>query len=359
MTVTEDGQPFVEVHVATPNGISNRLLVPIEAPPPKADPPPPSPGAAPRLDPKTAKIGVSYQWAQVGPAEWRLEVSDDPDRDDQGILIAWDEGAGLPPAALQAKFLVQVDDAHAIEVPVLALRVAPGTYKVDRRHFVRLLLWQAQASVLAPRASFPAVVKASVLVRPDLREFSAEFRPVADPLEIDFANVARPVRTGADPRPGSHPAARARTPPRAGAGPEDVLRRPGRVRRPVRPRGGRADPAAPPRLDPVASLGRPLGRGGDAPRSEPGGARHLDAPGKARRRVGRGPAADLGEPDDRRRRPPRDRPEGEEGPSPPPLRPGQVVAAGTVGLVGPAQPAELRPGPRGAARPAVDSNRNR
>ncbi len=195
-TTADDGKVYVEVHVATPNGISNRLLVPID------DAAKPKPGT-PKLDAKTAKIAVSYQWVPINPVEWRLETSEDPDKDNQGIVVDWDEGAALPPSALQVKVQAKLGD-RTIEVPVMAVRASAGVYKADRRQFVWLLLREAQ-SVLAPRESFPATVKASVSVRPDFREFSADFQAIADPLEIDFSNVTRPVPTPPTPGPAAVP----------------------------------------------------------------------------------------------------------------------------------------------------------
>jgi hypothetical protein len=76
-TVTEDNKPYLEVHVATPSGISNRLLVSFKPKPTTAAAAPPP--LAYSLSPDTNQLTVDYQWLNAGGGKQsKLVASVDP-----------------------------------------------------------------------------------------------------------------------------------------------------------------------------------------------------------------------------------------------------------------------------------------
>lgn len=79
-TVVKDGKSYLEIHVATPNGISNRLLVPVDVPPAITAPPPAVPHGYSLLTREAAITfivtpGARFQ-ARVAPDFARIAIQD-------------------------------------------------------------------------------------------------------------------------------------------------------------------------------------------------------------------------------------------------------------------------------------------
>ncbi len=89
-TTTEDGKTYIEVYLATPNGISNSLLIPYQA-----AAPPPSPRSATTWTTQSARHLLSVAPGADGKAT--LVPAADPSKN--AITITWDSYTGLAPAA--------------------------------------------------------------------------------------------------------------------------------------------------------------------------------------------------------------------------------------------------------------------
>jgi hypothetical protein len=188
-TVTEDGKPYLEVHVATPNGISNRLLVPFKPKPQLAAPAPPE--IAYSLSPGSSPLTVDYQWLNLGDGKpLRLVASVDPG--DKPILINWVAPTGIAPRTLQVFLDVKVDPTRSVRVSLTANGGDSGPYKIDNRQLIVCLLAEAQSGkVVIDPATLPATVTADVYVMPEKGNYRVDpaFKKLADPLAINFRST--------------------------------------------------------------------------------------------------------------------------------------------------------------------------
>jgi hypothetical protein len=132
-TVTYDGQSYLEVYLATPSGISNRVLVPYQA----AAPPPPvafdlSPGQ---------ELDVYYQWFPRADLNARLIATNDPGG--TPIKIKWDASTGMAPKTLQATFTATVG-TQSLTFTMPANSGVQDEYQVDSQLMTVILLKRLQ-----------------------------------------------------------------------------------------------------------------------------------------------------------------------------------------------------------------------
>jgi hypothetical protein len=152
-TVTVDGQTYVEVYVATPNGISNRVLVPYQA----VTPPP---LVAFDLDPSTQELDIYYQWFPKADANAKLIATADPGS--SPIKIAWDAATGMAPKTLLATFTATIG-TQTLSFSLPANSGVQDAYTVDTQVMTVKLLKRLQALFPPPTIiTTPFTMKVSV-----------------------------------------------------------------------------------------------------------------------------------------------------------------------------------------------------
>ena len=142
-TTTEDGKTYLEIYVATPNGISNSILVPY-----LTSPAPPTLAVAYDVAPASQSMDLYYQWMLVGGKQ-TLVATADPGKG--GITISWNSSTGLAPRQIQAQFAAAANGRNVI-VGLAAEAGATGDYTFDARTFVVSVLDR-----LTPMTVFPAL----------------------------------------------------------------------------------------------------------------------------------------------------------------------------------------------------------
>ena len=97
-TVTVGGKSYFEVYLATPNGISNRVLVPCQ---PKGTSP--TLNAYDLVDSKdNLELDIFYQWTTGADGKPKLILTDDPSAGGKkSLAITWDDRAGFAAKTLQ------------------------------------------------------------------------------------------------------------------------------------------------------------------------------------------------------------------------------------------------------------------
>ena len=109
--------------MATPNGISNRVLVPYQAAPDAATPAPP---VAFDLAKDSQELDIYYQWNNSDGKTSKLIATNDPGSIDKKPLgITWDSPVGLAPKTLQTRFSATVN-GKALSVTLTANSGAQG-----------------------------------------------------------------------------------------------------------------------------------------------------------------------------------------------------------------------------------------
>lgn len=156
-TTTEDGKVYLELYVATPNGISNSLLIPCQPAAQPATPPKVAydvGGTAPSLD-------IYYQWLPGPDGKATLAPSSDPSKN--AVTITWDSDTGLAPRQIQAQFAATVNNQNIIiELPAAAS--TSGDYTIDGTLFTAKLLERLQGLTAYPAiASTPIAFTVTVL----------------------------------------------------------------------------------------------------------------------------------------------------------------------------------------------------
>jgi hypothetical protein len=186
-TTTVDGKSYFEVYLATPSGISNRVLVPCR---PKSPPPPNGYDLA--TDASSQELDVFYQWMNGNDGKPTLILTDDPGAVDRKPLkIAWDAPTGFAPKTLQANFQTTLATGQEIR---FSLRADSGTkdeYAVDRRQIALVLMKRIEPSITAP-ALLPASLRLTVSVQPYVPLESMGYRvlskakPLNTPCTVKF-----------------------------------------------------------------------------------------------------------------------------------------------------------------------------
>jgi hypothetical protein len=196
-------QKFVEVSVATPTGISNRLLIPYVDPADTPPPAPPSPtpqAVAFDLNSKdSSELDISYQWMESGPTEHHLVATRDPGSIDKaGLKISWDSPVGLAPKTLQANFTTTVNN-QTIAFSLPANSGAKDDYAVDRRQMTLILLKSLEAASPYP-ATPPASLTMNVTVQPWIPRDTMGYRVQTGPkpLKTPLTVKLNAVITGVD-----------------------------------------------------------------------------------------------------------------------------------------------------------------
>ncbi len=177
---------YVEVYVATPTGISNRLLIPW-IPDPNAKTPDPAPapkaGAFDLRDKDAAQFDLYYQWLEGRDGKPELVATRDPGAVDKVPLkIGWDSPVGLAPRTLQATFSGTAN-GQAIALSLPANSGTTDDYAVDRRQLALMLLKQLE--VVGPHPGLPQpTLKLTVAVQPWLPREGMGYRVQTDPKPL-------------------------------------------------------------------------------------------------------------------------------------------------------------------------------
>ena len=160
-TLTIDDKTYLEVYLATPTGISNRVLVPYQAAAP-------APLVAYDLNSKdvsSTELDIFYQWTKDAAGNWTLIATDDPGTvDKKPLKITWDASTGMAPKALQATFNATVN-GYIVNFSLPANSGTKDDYAVDRQVMTVCLLNLLQNAVTAP-APLPDPVSVTVSVQP-------------------------------------------------------------------------------------------------------------------------------------------------------------------------------------------------
>jgi len=160
-TTTVDGQTYFEVYLATPSGISNRVLVPCR---PKT---PPAPnGFDLATDAGSQELDIFYQWMNGADGKPALILTDDPGAvDKKPLKITWDSPTGFAPKTLQANFTATLPTGQTATFSLPANSGTKDDYAVDRRQIALILLKRFQ-SIVSPPGALPPSISLSVTVQP-------------------------------------------------------------------------------------------------------------------------------------------------------------------------------------------------
>ncbi|MDG3002414.1 hypothetical protein [Paludisphaera mucosa] len=157
-TKENPAKQYLEIYVATPNGISNRVLIPFKsaapATPAAADPAYDLAGDKPKLD-------VFYQWIKPDGEDPRLIATSDPG---ESLGITWTNSTGLAPRSLRARF-TGVVEGKLLSVTTDADSGTTGDYKVDARSLTVGVLRRLQ-QMYGDGNPLPASVAMTVEVLP-------------------------------------------------------------------------------------------------------------------------------------------------------------------------------------------------
>ncbi len=176
-TVTEDGKTYYEVYLATPNGISNRVLVPCL-------PAAPAPQVAFELNPKdSTELDIFYQWITGPDGKPTLIATDDPSGGGKKTInITWDSPTGIAPKTLQATFTAMAN-GQMINFSLPANTGTTGDYTVDPRVITVALLNRLQKIVTSPTL-LPASVSVTIQVQPYVPVDSMGYRVLTTPKAL-------------------------------------------------------------------------------------------------------------------------------------------------------------------------------
>jgi hypothetical protein len=190
-TTTADDDPpqqYIEIHVATPNGISNRVFVPFQ---PKS---PPVPNGY-NLAADSQELDVYYQWLTGDDTKLKLAATSDPGAADKKPLkIAWDDATGMAPKTLQTRFTATVSGA-TLNFYLKADSGVNDEYGVDRQLLTVCLLKRLQEIVPA-QGMLPDSISMDVSVQPYLPQDSMGYRvstkerKLPNPLTVKFLYYA-------------------------------------------------------------------------------------------------------------------------------------------------------------------------
>jgi hypothetical protein len=157
-TTTEDKKTYIEVYLATPNGISNSLLIPCQ---PAATPTPTK--VAYDVGGTTPTLDIYYQWLPGPDGKATLAPSTDPSKNT--VTITWDSDTGLAPRQIQAQFAGTVNNNQNVVIELPATALTTGDYTIDGTLFTAKLLARLQ-SITAYPAIPPTPIAFTVTVLP-------------------------------------------------------------------------------------------------------------------------------------------------------------------------------------------------
>lgn len=157
-TVTKGDTPgsYLELYLATPNGISNRLLIP-------SAPAAQTPVVAYNLNSDSQSLTLFYQWLAGADAKSNLVATVDPGA--SPLKITWDSPTGLAPKTLQVTFIGTLSSGQTLKFTLKANGGSTDDFGVDRQQLALMLLNQLQ-STLAPSTALPASIPFDVYVQP-------------------------------------------------------------------------------------------------------------------------------------------------------------------------------------------------
>ena len=189
-TVTLDNKSYFEVYLATPNGISNRVLVPCQ----------PGTTAPARvaydLKSDSQELNIYYQWNTPAGGSPKLIVTDDPGAlGKKPLSITWDDAVGFAPKTLQANFATTLSTGQIIQFSLPADSGTKDDYGVDRQIIAKTLLDRLQQSVPTSSA-LPASISMTITVQPYMPLDSMGYRvrtgakPLATALTVKFIYYA-------------------------------------------------------------------------------------------------------------------------------------------------------------------------
>ena len=234
-TTTDDNKTYIEVYVATPNGISNSLLVPYL-------PATPAPQVAYDVPTANQSIAFYYQWLpSADQSSHSLVATVDPGT--KGLPITWDSNTGLAPKRIQVQFTAIVNNQNV----VLTLQAAAGTqddYTIDLQQFAVTLLKRLQDFTAYPALpTSPITFTVSVQPWQPADSEGLRVRTAPKPLKSKVTVNLQYNDTGANVLPGVAPAPPPPPPPAPAAA--GGARRAGGIPQPtsqilVSPRSGTA-----------------------------------------------------------------------------------------------------------------------
>jgi hypothetical protein len=164
-TVTIDNKTYLEVYLATPSGISNRLLVPYQATV--------TPNlVAYDLDTDSQELDVYYQWWPDTSPTATLVATNDPGT--AGLKIKWDNTTGLAPKTLQATFSTTIN-GQSLQFSMQANSGVQDQYVLDKQLMTVILLKRLHG-IYAPPAALPTQLSLSVSVQPYIPQNSMGYR---------------------------------------------------------------------------------------------------------------------------------------------------------------------------------------
>jgi hypothetical protein len=157
-TTTDDNKTYIEIYLATPNGISNSLLIPyLPATPP--------PLVAFDVAPASQSIDIHYQWLLGPDGKYALIATADPGK--KGIQITWDSNTSVAPNQIQAQFSANVSGQNVVVV-MHADADTKDDYNIDGQKFAVTLLKQLQGTSLTYPNLPPSPIPFTVKVQPFL-----------------------------------------------------------------------------------------------------------------------------------------------------------------------------------------------
>jgi hypothetical protein len=175
-TTTEDGQSYIEIYLATPNGMSNSLLIPyLPATPP--------PQVAYDVLPASQSVDVYYQWLAGPNGTSTLVPTVDPGTSPKGAIeITWKSDTGIGPRRIQVQFAGTVNGQNVI-LSLPGDAVNKGDYSVDGQVFAVSLLKRLQD--FTPFPNLPAgPIAFTVSVQPYLPADSEGLRVRTEPKTL-------------------------------------------------------------------------------------------------------------------------------------------------------------------------------
>jgi hypothetical protein len=163
---TDNPERYVEIHLATPTGISNRILIPYGQPM--------SAGQAGYALEGNAPIKLSYQWFRrdSNPAAPPvLGASMDPEEGGTSIKVKWEDPKGFAPKSVAVRLQGVANHGSqrlAVQVQVLADGGNTGSYSISPKDL---------ACCLLARLSDPGMFRETDAL-PSSIDFTVEVRPV-------------------------------------------------------------------------------------------------------------------------------------------------------------------------------------
>jgi hypothetical protein len=154
---TDDGKTYIEIYLATPNGISNSLLVPYQ-------PATPAPQVAYDVATASQSVSVFYQWLLGPDGKPALVATADPG---SKLSITWDSNTSVAPKQIQAQFVANVGGQNVVIV-MPAAASTKDDYTIDLHAFTVTLLKQLQNNTLVYPSLPPSPMQFAVNVQPFL-----------------------------------------------------------------------------------------------------------------------------------------------------------------------------------------------